>query len=569
MFTGCLIGMLVVAGLVAIKRFVATPSAEDVTPIQPTQTQEIVMETPLPAIKEPPLVFDNVSPTIEITDKPITSTTLTLKKNETLSGLLKRAKVPLSKSLEVAKALEIVCDIKKLQAGQNFEIFFIEDDFQGLKFENKKGETISVLKNQNNEFIPQSKEGIIENKRFVLNGTLQGTFSESAQKIGIPSRIVQQVILALDDKVDFSKDLKPSAPFKVIYEQKMTQTEKLIGKSQLLYVSVTTHTKTVRRYFFIDSMGVRGYYDENGQSTPQTIMKRPLGNVRVSSPFGMRLHPILGYQIRHKGVDFAAPLGTPVPAGADGVIQKIGRNGGYGKYIQIKHNDTYSTAYGHLNGYAADLKVGSSVKKGEIIGFVGSTGRSTGPHLHYEIVKNKEPVNPLKSTHTIPKRTLKNQSLEQFKKQKVWLDSLPPTPAAVIEKPQKADAEKASDTQEPKKEEKTETVPVPEPDTKQPSQNTSKSDEKINDTMDKSNLPDNNPKTDAKAETSPIKPEEAGKPAVKEKTVEKKPGKAMETIEPPLQIIPVSDTEQKTDTEQKDVPSTPSTQEQESPKTLP
>ncbi len=337
-----------------------------------------------------------------------------------------RANVPLAQTLEAAKALEIVFDVRKLREGQTFEIFFIEDVFQGLKMENRNGEVIAVLKNKNGEFIPQAKEGVIENKRFVLAGTLTDSFSQSAQKVGVPKAVIHQVVLALDGKIDFKKDLKPDAPFKIIYEQKMTDTGKSIGKSQLLYVLLTTHSLGVHRYFFIDSMGVRGYYDENGESTPQTLLQRPLGRGRISSSFGMRRHPILGYQIQHKGIDFPASIGTPVPAAADGVIQKIGRNGGYGKYIQIKHNATHTTGYGHLNAYQSDLRIGSYVKKGEIIGYVGNTGRSTGPHLHYEVVKNKVPVNPLK-TYTIPQRVLKNQSLKQFKQRKEMIDALVPS----------------------------------------------------------------------------------------------------------------------------------------------
>jgi len=153
------------------------------------------------------------------------------------------------------------------------------------------------------------------------------------------------------------------------------------------------------------------------------LLQRPLGKGRISSNFGMRLHPILGYQIQHKGIDFPAKTGTPIPAAADGTIERIGRNGGYGKYIKIKHNNTYSTAYGHLDSFNPELKKGSFVKKGEIIGYVGNTGRSTGSHLHYEVLQKGKPVNPLKK-HTIPQRTLKNQTLQNFQKRKAQIDAL-------------------------------------------------------------------------------------------------------------------------------------------------
>ena len=163
-------------------------------------------------------------------------------------------------------------------------------------------------------------------------------------------------------------------------------------------------------------MGVEGFYSEKAEKSQQTIMKRPLGKAgRISSGYGTRVHPILGHKIHHDGIDFAAKMNTPIPAAADGVIVELGRKGGYGKYIRIKHNNTYSTAYAHMNDYGENLRIGSFVKRGEVIGYVGSTGRSTGPHLHYEVIKNKVQVNP-SSNHVLPKRILKNNSLESFNK---------------------------------------------------------------------------------------------------------------------------------------------------------
>ena len=446
-FIGCLIGMLIVAFLIYLK-----PRAIRKTDLL-SDEYEVTQQEVFPSLHEPELAIspesekadeEDVTPQITSTEEEVTSIELTLNQNETLSGLLKRGRVSLGQSLEACKALDLVFDTKKIRPGQNFEIFFIEDSFQGFKFEDKKGQTISVFRNKKGEFIPKTQEGIIENKRFALQGIMQDSFSVSAQKIGIPKNVIHQATLALENKIDFKKDLKQGAPFKIVYEQKMTETGKPVGKSQLLYVSLTTNKATYERYFFVDSTGVQGYYDARGQTTPQTLMKRPLGSsARISSPFGMRLHPILGYQIQHKGIDYAAKLGTPIPAGGDGVIQKIGRNGGYGKYILIKHNGTYSTAYGHLNDFADGLHVGSTVKKGEIIGFVGNTGRSTGPHLHYEVIKNKQPVSPLK-THVIPQRSLKNQSLEQFNKKRKMIDALE-TKVVLVEKeaPQKVTEEKS------------------------------------------------------------------------------------------------------------------------------
>lgn len=414
-FWGCLLGMCLVALIPYVKErkpieYIEDRIISDVSyPHSTPQRQEPSKEETL----------------LHKTDDSIKSLLLTLNKNETLSGLLKRADLSMQEALNVSHALNLVFDVRKLRVGQTFELFFSQknDLFLGLKMETNKGEIISVFKNTNGEFIPQTKEGIIETKYFALEGMIETTFSEAAQKARVPTSVVNQVIRALDGQIDFKKDLKSGEAFKIIYEQKMTDSGKQVGKSQLLYIALKTNKYTYQRYFFIDGMGVQGFYDENGESSPQTLLQRPLGKGRISSYFGMRTHPILGYKIQHKGVDFPAKTGTPIPAGADGIIKKIGRNGGHGKYIRIQHNKTYSTAYSHMDAFAPDLKVGSYVKKGEIIGYVGNTGRSTGPHLHYEVIQNSKHVNPLK-TYVIPQRILKNQSLTDFKKKKSQIDAL-------------------------------------------------------------------------------------------------------------------------------------------------
>lgn len=421
-FWGFLFGIVfVIVVFYVVRSFKGKPTEEDF--IEPPHEIQPVTEKLPPKI--PTIVDENDTPIIQETTSKISTTSLILKKNETLATLLKRGGLSLQEALNVSKALDIVFDVRKIRPGQTFELFFIDKNntFVGLKTETKSGDMISVLKNKKGEFVPQSKEGVVENKFFALEGVVQTTFSQAAEDARVPVNITNQVIRALDGQIDFNKDLKKGAAFKIAYEQKMTNTGKEIGKSQLLYISLTTNKATYQRYFFTDAAGIQGFYDENGASMPQTLMQRPLGKAKVSSGFGKRLHPILGYEIQHNGVDFAAKTGTPIPAGADGVIVKITRNGGYGKYIKIKHNETYSTAYGHLDSFNPDLRRGSYVKKGEIIGYVGNTGRSTGPHLHYEVLKNDKPVTPFK-TYTIPKRVLKNESLIQFKKKKSDIDAL-------------------------------------------------------------------------------------------------------------------------------------------------
>ena len=158
------------------------------------------------------------------------------------------------------------------------------------------------------------------------------------------------------------------------------------------------------------------YFDENGKNVKKALLKTPLDGARLSSSFGMRKHPISGYNKLHKGVDFAAPIGTPIYAGGNGVIEFVGRNGGYGKYIRIRHNNSYKTAYAHLNNYKKGIYKGLRVNQGEVIGYVGSTGKSTGPHLHYEIILDGKQINPM-SLKLPPQKILKNDELKRFIKE--------------------------------------------------------------------------------------------------------------------------------------------------------
>ncbi len=410
-FIGCFIGVLATALVIpAAHRLISYPTDET-----EVRFSDLITEEPLPPedVLQKEVQTDDLL--LNEAETQIIPILLQLNKNETLSGLLTRADVSMADALAASESLSLITDLRKLQPGQSFELFFNEDNiFQGLKMEMRNGDIISTFKNTDGDFVPQSKEGKIETQLIALEGIIQSSFAAAAQEADVPSSIVQQVTRALDGQINFRTDLKAGEPFKIIYEKKTTETGKEIGKSQLLYVSLTTNRDTYERYYFVDGMGVQGFYNEYGESAPQTIMKRPLGRGRISSGFGTRIHPILGYKIHHDGVDFPAPIGTPIPAAADGVIVRLGRNGGYGKYIKIKHNNTYSTAYGHMNAYNKELRVGSYVKRGETIGYVGSTGRSTGPHLHFEVIKNNRQVNPLK-TYTLPKRTLKNQTLKAFK----------------------------------------------------------------------------------------------------------------------------------------------------------
>ena len=181
----------------------------------------------------------------------------------------------------------------------------------------------------------------------------------------------------------------------------------------MLFAALTLSGQRRELTRFTPSSGKTDYFDQKGRSVRKTLMRTPIDGARLSSGFGMRRHPILGYSRMHRGVDFAAPKGTPIYAAGDGVVERAGRNGGYGKYIRLRHNGSYKTAYAHLSGYAKGVKRGRRVRQGQIIGYVGSTGQSTGPHLHYEVMVNGKQVNPRKIKLPSGEK-LKGADLEAF-----------------------------------------------------------------------------------------------------------------------------------------------------------
>ena len=168
-----------------------------------------------------------------------------------------------------------------------------------------------------------------------------------------------------------------------------------VRTGDVIYASMTLSGKTKAYYRYTPKSGITDYFDEQGRSVRKTLMRTPVDGARLSSGFGARRHPVLGYTKMHKGVDFAAPRGTPIMAAGDGVVERANRYGGYGNYLRIRHNSELKTAYAHIHRFAKGVSAGSRVKQGQIVAYVGSTGRSTGPHLHYEVLQNMKQVNPL------------------------------------------------------------------------------------------------------------------------------------------------------------------------------
>ena len=266
----------------------------------------------------------------------------------------------------------------------------------------------------NENFIYEISQIELFEERIFVSGEIKTSLYEAMKQTGLSELIITEIIRIYSFDVDFQRDIYEGDYFEALFTRRKNDQGKTVQIEDPEYL-VLSSRGTPLIYYLYSTEEFSEYFDENGKGMTKSLMKTPINGARLSSSYGMRKHPISGYNKMHKGVDFAAPTGTPIFAAGNGVVEFAGKNGGYGNYIRIRHDSTYKTAYAHLNGFKKGIYGGVRVKQGDVIGFVGSTGRSTGPHLHYEIIVNGQQVNP--ATLKLPSgRKLNDQQLEELKK---------------------------------------------------------------------------------------------------------------------------------------------------------
>lgn len=238
---------------------------------------------------------------------------------------------------------------------------------------------------------------VLTRRTRVLRGEIdQQSFYTSAVAAGVDDRLISQIATAFTFDFDFVREIHPGDVFEVAVDETVDAQGNVVGVPKLLYVSLVTAAKSKELYLFrLSPQSEATWYDGDGRSTRRSLMRTPVDGAHVTSTFGMRNHPVLGYTRMHKGVDFGTPVGTPVYASGDGVVTAIGLHSGYGNYLRIEHSPTLSTAYGHLSGYPPGIAIGTHVHQGQVVALSGNTGISTGPHLHYEILIDGQQVDPL------------------------------------------------------------------------------------------------------------------------------------------------------------------------------
>jgi murein DD-endopeptidase MepM/ murein hydrolase activator NlpD len=260
----------------------------------------------------------------------------------------------------------------------------------------------------------------LNKKGIVLSNTIKKNLYSSAIEVGIEPNIIVEFANMFGFEVDFQRDIRTGDTFEIYYEQYVDEENVVRNTGKIIYASMFVNNKELSLYNFQYNNEI-GYYDVDGRSVIKTLMKTPINGARLSSSFGLRKHPILGYNKLHQGTDFAAPRGTPIMASGSGVIIRAQKYKGYGNFVSIKHNSTFLTAYGHMSKYGRGIKKGVRVSQGQIIGYVGSTGLSTGPHLHYEVIKNGKRVNSQRLKLPTGK-ILNNKARNKFEVDRIKID---------------------------------------------------------------------------------------------------------------------------------------------------
>ena len=364
-------------------------------------------------------IFDNLTPRYKSIEHKISS-------GETFDKILNNYSISNEEILEIKKNLNSDYNLNNLKT--NLDIKFTIDQSNNKKitsflFPVSRTEKIQLTRNLDTNIF--EKKIIITNlnkKILFKEGKITESLYKTAVDLNVQPNIIIEFARIYGFQVDFQRDIRKNDNFQIMYEVFQDDNGKAFETGNIIFADLKLSGTNNSLYYF-DKKGSEGHYDQNGKSVEKALMKTPINGARLSSAFGMRKHPIDGYNKMHRGTDFAAPMGTPIMASGSGVITRARWCGGGGNCVKIKHNSTYETIYAHMKNFAREIKEGSRVKQGQIIGYVGSTGNSTGPHLHYEVVENGKKINSQKLK--LPSgKTLKGKEREVFEVTRIKLDVL-------------------------------------------------------------------------------------------------------------------------------------------------
>ena len=348
-----------------------------------------------------------------------------IKSGETFDKILNYYSIKDEEIIKIKNSLKKKVNLNKLNTKQiiKFKLDKTNDKIVEFTYQLSNTQKISLKRNKNDDTFNERILSIKLNKQIIYqeNLILQSLYKSATEK-NIPANIIIEFARVYGFQVDFQRDIRKLDKFQIMYELFLNDNNEIVETGKILYANLKLSGQDNNLYYF-DVEGSEGHYDKNGKSVKKALMKTPINGARLSSPFGMRKHPIDGFNKMHRGTDFAAPMGTPIMASGDGIIKKAGWCGGGGNCVKIKHNSTYQTVYAHMSKFARGIKPGVRVKQGQTIGYVGSTGKSTGPHLHYEVIVNGKKVNSQKLK--LPSgKILKGNERKLFETKKIKLDVL-------------------------------------------------------------------------------------------------------------------------------------------------
>ena len=348
-----------------------------------------------------------------------------IKGGETFTGILEYYSLNKDEISNIKKNISKKINLNKLNTNQKIH-FTIDQNDNSIKefiFQISNKERIILTQDINNKNFKQEivltklEKKVIYNENIILNSLYKSAISQK-----VPSNIIVEFARIYGFQVDFQRDIRKRDKYQIMYEAYVDENKRLVETGNILFANLILSGED-NSLFYFDEEKNAGHYDKNGKSVEKALMKTPINGARLSSPFGMRKHPIDGFNKMHKGTDFAAPTGTPIMASGSGVIKKAGWCGGGGNCVVIKHNSTYQTIYAHMSKFASGIRSGVRVKQGQTIGYVGSTGKSTGPHLHYEVLINGKRVNS--QTLKLPSgKILKGENRILFETKKIKLNVL-------------------------------------------------------------------------------------------------------------------------------------------------
>ena len=356
----------------------------------------------------------------------------TVQNGDTFIKILTNIGIPPSEAHFILKTFNKVYDVSSLSIGQNINLLisakdgskvivgdkphsitiYIDNKIINGMYDDKKG-------NYNLNLLKQS----VNNKSKLVQGFVKDSLYNSIIKTDTPPSIIMDYMKLLSHEINFKRDIKNNSEFKILFDYTENSHTKQINGGNILYASLSLNGKQFEIYQYKDKNGNIKYFHSDGKNLKKALLQKPIKQARISSKFGIRMHPITRCKKMHKGVDYASRKGTPVLSAGDGIVQLVKYSSSYGKYIVIKHNNEYTTLYAHMSKFHPQINKGSRIKQGQVIGYVGNSGRTTGVHLHHEVRRHGIPINPVKA-NTYASNSLEGQNLIAFKSQKKKIDQV-------------------------------------------------------------------------------------------------------------------------------------------------